>query len=88
MKLDQHIRKLLQRCDCVLVPDFGGFVANNYGASIDSATHVFLPPRKAISFNVHLIRNDGLLVASGGFNPVSYSGLTVRRKTMEVFTPC
>jgi len=61
MELHRHIKELLIQHDCVLVPGFGGFVANSCSASIDPATHVFLPPRKEISFNVHLTRNDGLL---------------------------
>lgn len=61
MELQRHVKQLLMNHDCVLVPAFGGFVANSSSASIDPSTHVFLPPRKEISFNVHLTRNDGLL---------------------------
>jgi hypothetical protein len=61
LKLDQHISDLLYRYDCVVVPDFGGFVANYQAARINSRTHSFSPPGKKISFNSHLKSNDGLL---------------------------
>lgn len=57
-----HIRQLLVLHDCVIVPDFGGFVANYQPAEIDFERHVFSPPSKRISFNRNLSGNDGLLV--------------------------
>ena len=61
LKLDQHIADLLMRYDCVIVPDFGGFVANYQAAKINSNTHEFTPPGKQLSFNKNLNSNDGLL---------------------------
>ena len=61
MKLDNNISELLFRYDCVIVPDFGGFIANYKPAKINSRTNTFSPPSKQISFNSNLVVNDGLL---------------------------
>lgn len=61
MILANYINNLLYRYDCVIVPDFGGFVTNRKGASLDESTHTFLPPSKQITFNSHLKVSDGLL---------------------------
>jgi len=63
LKLDQHISDLLYRYDCVIVPDFGGFVANYQAAKINSRTNMFTPPGKQLSFNKNLSGNDGLLAS-------------------------
>ena len=62
MELDKHISDLLYRYDCVIVPNFGGFITNRLSAKLNSATHTFYPPSKQVSFNSHLNVNDGLLV--------------------------
>ncbi len=61
MKVDKHITELLYEHDCVIIPNFGGFVANYAPAKIHPAQHTFTPPSKNISFNKHLKNNDGLL---------------------------
>lgn len=61
MKLVNYISDLLYRYDCVIVPNFGGFITNKIGASINNDTHTFSPPTKQISFNTNLKHNDGLL---------------------------
>ena len=60
-KVDKHISDLLYEHDCVIVPDFGGFVANYASAKIHPAQHTFTPPSKKIVFNKNLNNNDGLL---------------------------
>jgi hypothetical protein len=45
----------------VIVPDFGGFLANYQPSKINSRTHTFSPPGKRVSFNKNLSANDGLL---------------------------
>ncbi len=57
-----HIRELLFKHDCVILPSFGGFIGNYRPAQIDKATSTFSPPVKAISFNRNLVHNDGLLI--------------------------
>lgn len=59
--LDKKIASLLREHDCVIVPRFGGFVANYKPAHIHPRLKVICPPSKSISFNRQLIRNDGLL---------------------------
>ncbi|HIA36337.1 MAG TPA: SPOR domain-containing protein [Flavobacteriales bacterium] len=61
MGIEKHIRDLLLRYDCVIVPGFGGFIANPESAKVDPRTHQFTPPARSISFNSNLKRNDGLL---------------------------
>lgn len=62
MDIVAYIRQLLVLHDCVIIPDFGGFVANYQPAEIDFERHVFSPPSKRIGFNRNLSGNDGLLV--------------------------
>lgn len=47
--------------DCVIIPDFGGFVLNKESASINE---VILPPSITVGFNPALKHNDGLLAES------------------------
>lgn len=61
MQIANYVNDLLYRYDCVIIPDFGGFVTNKIGAKINEHTHVFYPPTKQISFNTYLKHNDGLL---------------------------
>src|SRR3954469_6985215 len=60
-EVDKHISELLYEHDCVIVPDFGGFVANYASAKIHPTQHTFIPPSKNIIFNKNLKNNDGLL---------------------------
>ncbi|MDB2385120.1 SPOR domain-containing protein [Polaribacter sp.] len=60
MKLTNYINDLLYRYDCVIIPDFGGFVTNTVGAVIKN-DNSFYPPSKQVGFNEHLTHNDGLL---------------------------
>ena len=61
MKLANYISDLLYRYECVIVPEFGGFVTNNKSARIDKVNNTLHPPFKQITFNGHLTNNDGLL---------------------------
>ena len=61
MNLATYIKDLLYRYDCVIVPDFGGFVTKRISAKINETTHQFFPPSKQLSFNRNLNNNDGLL---------------------------
>ncbi len=62
MELATFIKELLYEHDCVIVPDFGGFVANYRPAAVDYNRHTFAPPSKDITFNRSLTNNDGLLI--------------------------
>lgn len=60
MEISQYLKELLLLNDCVIIPEFGGFVANYKPATIEN--NQFFPPTKEIAFNNKLISNDGLLI--------------------------
>ncbi len=61
MNLEKHISTLLYNHDCVVVPEFGAFIAQKSNAGYVPETSVFSPPFKKIIFNPSLTMNDGLL---------------------------
>ena len=61
MSIDQYISELLFDYDCVIIPEFGGFISNYAPARIHPTQHIFNPPSKRIVFNTNLKNNDGLL---------------------------
>lgn len=58
------ISELLYKHDCVIVPNFGGFVARNYSSSFSKGNNLLYPQAKHILFNKNLLHNDGLLVSA------------------------
>jgi hypothetical protein len=60
-RINTYISDLLCLHDCVVIPDFGGFVANYQASTIDSRTNTIKPASKSIVFNKSLANNDGLL---------------------------
>ncbi|MBF90698.1 MAG: hypothetical protein CMP75_02920 [Flavobacteriales bacterium] len=80
LQLDSHISYLLHEHDCVILPAFGGFVANYHSAKIDPLINFMHPPKKHIVFNKSLQNNDGLLV-----NEVaSCEGISFKKAQKEV----
>ena len=63
-ELAKHIASLLLENDCVIIPDFGGFIAHYMPAQVNAEEHIFLPPMRIIGFNPQLRINDGLLAQS------------------------
>lgn len=63
-EIANHIRHLLQENDCVIIPNFGGFITHYDSARQIEEEHLFLPPSRAIAFNPLLKINDGLLAQS------------------------
>ncbi len=61
MTIEQFIIDLLKHHNCVVVPNFGGFIANYQPAIIDSVSKTITPPSKQVLFNANLLKNDGLL---------------------------
>jgi cell division protein FtsN len=61
MQLEGHISNLLKHYNCVIVPEFGGFIANYESAWINRQRQLIFPPYKQILFNGNLTQNDGLL---------------------------
>lgn len=63
MNLSDHLRPLLRDHDCVIIPDFGGLVAEYAPARVQPARrHLLSPPTRQVAFNQALTRNDGLLL--------------------------
>lgn len=60
MEISQYIREILLLNDCVIIPEFGGFVANYRPAKVEN--NQFFPPTKEVAFNNKLVSNDGLLI--------------------------
>jgi len=83
MKISENITKLLFEQDCVIIPGFGGFVANYKPAQVDYDRNIFAPPSKEISFNVQLAHNDGLLVSE--VSRTSGLGYPGARKNVDNF---
>jgi len=61
MNIHQSIQELLYDHECVIIPEFGGFVTNYKPAFIHPKKQIIHPPSKQVSFNVNLGTNDGLL---------------------------
>ena len=64
IELAYHIDRLLATHDCVIIPGFGGFIANYLPARIVRGGRTFLPPGRTIGFNPELTVNDGILIQS------------------------
>ncbi len=80
LQLESHISYLLHEHDCVILPEFGGFVANYHSAKIDPTINLMHPPKKHIVFNKSLQNNDGLLI-----NEVaSCEGISFKKAQKEV----
>jgi nucleoid DNA-binding protein len=61
LDLNKGIAQLLYDHDCVIIPEFGGFIASYRPAQIHKATNTIHPPSKQIGFNKNLVNNDGLV---------------------------
>jgi nucleoid DNA-binding protein len=61
MAIANYIHDLLYRYECVILPGFGAFITQQHSAGIHPSNGEFFPPRKTVSFNRQLIKNDGLL---------------------------
>ncbi len=62
MALEHDIHHLLFQHDCVILPGFGGFLTHYRPARLDVQRKLVHPPSKELSFNRHLVRQDGLLI--------------------------
>lgn len=61
MTIASHISDLLYRYECVILPGFGAFLSQKESAHYNETSQAFYPPKKLISFNAQLKKNDGLL---------------------------
>lgn len=60
--LSRHIEYLLLTHNCVIVPQFGAFVAHVNNAHRIESEEFFFPPHRVVRFNPDLTEDDGLLV--------------------------
>ncbi len=61
MQLETYISDLLYRYECVTIPEFGAFLTQRVSATVDEDSHTFYAPKKVLSFNEQIQKNDGLL---------------------------
>jgi hypothetical protein len=55
------IESLLLEHDCVIIPNFGGFVINVQDFKFDEKEAIIYPRKKSIAFNERLKSDDGIL---------------------------
>lgn len=58
------ISELLYKHDCVIVPQFGGFVSGVHSSAFSKGNNLLYPPAKQVLFNKNLVHNDGLLISA------------------------
>jgi hypothetical protein len=59
--IQHYIQELLFERDCVVVPDFGGFITNFQSAKLDRSLNFISPAKRWVAFNSLLKNDDGLL---------------------------
>jgi hypothetical protein len=64
LRIFTHIERLLLTNDCVIIPEFGGFVLHPCPAVYQPEKHRFCPPGKGIVFNPTLKHYDRLIPES------------------------
>jgi hypothetical protein len=62
MEVKALIAELLYQTNCLVLPRFGGFIANQVPARYDDHLKQFLPPSRVFTFNVNVANNDGFLI--------------------------
>lgn len=62
MELIDLVSELLYKHNCVIIPQFGGFVANFKSSEFEESRLLLSPNRKKVAFNQSLVENDGLLI--------------------------
>jgi len=58
------IAELLFKHDCVILPEFGGFVTRNFSSNFSKGNTILYPQSKHVIFNKNLVHNDGLLISA------------------------
>ncbi|UCH14860.1 MAG: HU family DNA-binding protein, partial [Bacteroidales bacterium] len=62
MDIADYIRELILKNECVILPQFGGFISNYRPANIDREKKLLTPPSKEIEFRSDLKKDNGVLV--------------------------
>jgi flagellar basal body-associated protein FliL len=58
----KYIKELLFGNECIILPDFGGFLTQYISADIHPITHKMQPPSRRVAFNAYLKNDDGILI--------------------------
>lgn len=61
MNSSKYISDLLYRYQCVVMPNFGAFLTEVTSSEFHDGLNLFYPPKKKLSFNAQIQKNDGLL---------------------------
>ena len=61
LSIIQSIEQLIITHDCVIIPNFGGFVVNQQGYTYDAQEAKIHPKKRWIAFNERLRADDGIL---------------------------
>ncbi|MCC5923694.1 MAG: SPOR domain-containing protein, partial [Crocinitomicaceae bacterium] len=62
MEIKALIAELLYQTNCLVLPRFGGFIANQLPAKYDDQLRQFQPPSRVFNFNANVTNNDGFLI--------------------------
>lgn len=62
--IDKVLFDLLVHHNCVIIPNFGGFISKRVSSTIDYDRGIVMPPSKHLLFNKFLVADDGLLISS------------------------
>lgn len=62
LNLIDIIPDLLYKHNCVIIPEFGGFITNYKQSGFEENRNLIIPSSKKVAFNQSLVENDGLLV--------------------------
>ncbi len=62
MQIDKILYNLLLDYECVIVPNFGGFIVRESPCNFNTSQDTLKPYSKTVFFNQHLQDNDGLLI--------------------------
>lgn len=60
MDISKHIVELLKTQECVVIPDFGGFLVDYVPSNFVDGR--IMPPSKEVAFNSSIRKNDGILI--------------------------
>lgn len=62
MQIDAILYQLLLKHECIIVPNFGGFIVRESPCNFNASKDVLKPYIKSVFFNPHLNENDGLMI--------------------------
>ncbi|HQV52586.1 MAG: SPOR domain-containing protein [Flavobacteriales bacterium] len=82
MGIARELHQLLYCHDCVIVPQWGGFLTQYKSARLDEGRKLVHPPGKDLSFNRNLVRNDGVLAD----HIAKCEGISFDRATAKIAT--